>query len=143
VSWSLLPYEADIIAVSKGGKVHEIEIKISKADLAADAKKQRWRMPPYVDCYWLAVPQELKDAAIERAGEIGAGVFSASKRGDVLLAYKIKEPRRWLKRDAKPLLQAWQGGNNLSIERHRGYLRNQVWRLAALRYWDIVFKKNQ
>jgi hypothetical protein len=138
VSWSLLPYEADVIAVSKAGKVHEVEVKLTKADLKRDEKKQRWRMPPYIDCYWIAVPEEIKDVAVERANEIGAGVITVGRRGD---CNKVKEPQRWLKQDAKPMLPPhapWKGSEG-SVVRHRGELRNQVWRLAALRYWDIVF----
>lgn len=148
VSFALLPYEADIIAVSEAGTVHEIEIKVSKSDLLADAKKMRWAthpnlLPPQVDYYWLAVPKELEAEAVKRAEEIGGGVFSvySNEHGD-MLCDKIKEPRRWIPKDAAPLTR--RAYCNVRIEHvtawRRG-LQNRVWRLAAFRYWEIIFNR--
>lgn len=139
VSWALIPYEADIIAVTEAGTVHEVEIKISKADLLADAKKPRWRMRPCVDFYWLAVPQDLRDAAVERATEIGAGVFSVFPYGDAFLADKIKLSQRWITKDEAPLTTPYH--HREYVKEWRRSLQSQVWRLAAMRYWDIVFER--
>ncbi len=149
VSWALLPYEADIIAVTEAGTVHEVEIKTSKADLLADVKKMRWanhpnRLRPQVDFYWLAVPQRLQGEAVRRAEEIGAGVFSVywydrTKHYLQLRCEKIKLPRRWLNKDEAPVRYSYMRGT--PVAEHRQYVRRQVHRLASLRYWEIVFTR--
>jgi len=41
VSWGMLPYEADLLALNKNGYLHEVEIKISLADLKRDLLKKK------------------------------------------------------------------------------------------------------
>lgn len=126
-SWGLQLSEADVYAVSKAGVTHEVEVKISAADLRADARKSRWREQPIKwqsNFYWLCVPPELSVLAMERAALIGAGVYvvhgpdadSTLKYGNCVRA--LKAPR-----------------HEYAHRRDRD-LRNRVWRLAALRYWD-------
>jgi hypothetical protein len=43
VSWSLLPYEADLIALTQSGYMIEVEIKISLSDLKREDGKAKWR----------------------------------------------------------------------------------------------------
>lgn len=55
-------WESDLIAVTRGGLVHEFEIKISKSDFRADAKKKRGaalssgKGPSY---FWYVCPCDL------------------------------------------------------------------------------------
>ena len=142
VSFALLPYEADIIAVTEAGTVHEIEIKLSKSDLKADAKKQRWSQPHVVDYYWLAVPKALKEDAVKRAKEIGAGVFLVYSDEYYTLCDEIKKPRRWITKDAAPL-HHFRTIDKAYVKEWRRGLASRVYRLAALRYWDIVFARNR
>jgi hypothetical protein len=145
VSWALLPYEADVIAVSAAGPDHEIEIKTSKSDLLADTKKMRWanfpnRLRPQVDFYWLAVPGELEAEAVKRAEEIRGGVLSVYRKNSMLLCEKAKLPIRWINKDEPPMRYSYTGGT--PVAEHRRHLRNLVWRLGSLRYWDDVFQRS-
>jgi hypothetical protein len=70
VSWGLwraLGHETDLLCLSKSGCFHEVEIKISKSDLRADAKKRHRlcnREPPAVRYRWFAVPSTLATVAL-------------------------------------------------------------------------------
>jgi hypothetical protein len=53
---------ADLVFVTKAGYLTEIEVKLSLADLRADAKKEKWLKPrPHVARFFYAVPNELAD----------------------------------------------------------------------------------
>lgn len=121
VSWSSLPWEADILAVSAHGKIHEIEVKMTVSDLAKDKLKRKWAMSPapmaYVHAYWLAVPSKLEAAATKRAAEIGGGVIVVSETG---LASLVKYPNKWM---------------GPTHPRPNKVTAAALHRLAALRYW--------
>ena len=119
-----LLYEADIIAISKTGIVHEVEIKITKADLLADAKKDRWTREKnlkisQVDRYWLAVPDILAVPALARANDIGAGLFVVESGN----ANRLRYPNH---RRTSPI-------------KGRRDQRVKIWRLCAMRYWAKEF----
>jgi len=130
VSWGLpLLGEADVIAVSSSGKLHEIEIKCSRGDLRADEKKRRWlwSADARTDYYWLAVPAALRDDGMRRAEALHAGLFVASAPPDG---------------DRLPVVERLRCAHRLpsKMSVSPGDLRNRVWRLASLRYWDAVFR---
>ena len=125
--WGLL-YEADAIAVSKAGRVHELEAKSAKADLARDHKKRKWLLPAQVDYFWYVVPTALTDPAVALARPRGLGVISVSAPGanDVignsvrlLLPKPLRSQNRVRDRSDRP----------------------RLWRLAAVRYWDERIRK--
>lgn len=134
VSWGLLPWEADLVAIGKTGRVHEIEIKISAADLRADIRKQKWKnggLEGYVHAYWLAVPDKLEALARERCEQIGAGLIVCRMEGDrVLFCSKSMEPVKKFRQELKPGMMPEPKAR-----------RTALWRLAALRYWDHRFKQ--
>lgn len=83
VSWGMLPWEADLLVMSGGGFLYEVEIKISIADLKRDARKRKWAMTgqgypaaQQLRGMWFAMPEKVwshKDAAAavpDRAGVI-------------------------------------------------------------------------
>lgn len=74
VSWGMLPYEADLVVLTKSNYATEIEIKISKADLKKDKEKNHTHNSNYFKYLYFAVPEELKDFALteipEKAGLI-------------------------------------------------------------------------
>jgi hypothetical protein len=79
VAWSLLPYEADLLAMTGSGYLIEVEIKISLSDLKRDAGKAKWRWAGATDLvsrFYYAMPEALwsKPAAKECVRE-GAGVI--------------------------------------------------------------------
>jgi hypothetical protein len=56
-----LPYEADLIAVSRALYASEIEIKVSKHDLLQDPEKRKHKMqrPSKISYFYYAMPEEL------------------------------------------------------------------------------------
>lgn len=91
-SWS--GYECDLLVVTRSGKLIDVEIKLSKDDLKADLKKEKWQSytGPFHDrrpCRWpvkvwkhfVAVPAELwKDDWILHCPEI-SGVLLVNRWG--------------------------------------------------------------
>lgn len=75
-----LAWEADLLVISKRGYLTEIEIKISKADLIADARKHKFHIidrHPYnklIKNFYYAIPEHLESVFpvkyLERAGLI-------------------------------------------------------------------------
>ena len=63
VSWSILPWEADLLVLAKSNYLTEIEIKISMSDWKADASKANWRAGVWqwemVKRFYYAAPREL------------------------------------------------------------------------------------
>ena len=62
VSWGLgLAHECDLLAVSRSGYAHEVEIKVSRSDLLRDQKKDKWkRKQKMIRTLWFAIPRELE-----------------------------------------------------------------------------------
>lgn len=146
VSWGLLPWEADILALSPNNILHEIEIKVSIADLKRDLLKDKWGgmkmdpgAPPWpsalnrrtvkhrVHHFWYAVPQAMLKKACDIAEEVGAGVIGCQRvqpncanPGTTVAAVKALRPTRF------------PGPEKFEPEA----LRNQIYRLCSLRYWD-------
>ena len=144
VSWGLLDWEADIMAVSAAGVINEIEVKISAADLARDHKKMKWNhfnSPLHPRCikrlvhrFWYAVPgwPPLQAATEARAAEVGAGVIivvPGAERRSLLpyFAEVVKYPTRW-------------PGPGIDTPLKKDDRAAAIHRLASLRFWDMKFK---
>lgn len=71
VSWGLpgVNGEIDLLCMSASRVLHEVEIKVSRSDLRADAKKRHQHNHSCVAYSWFAVPEELSAAALELAPE--------------------------------------------------------------------------
>lgn len=137
VSWGFmgLPYEADLMAVSKSGDLHEIEIKISAADFRVDANKRKWVLPPRIDFFWFGIPAELEHLAALRCAVIGAG----------LLVWTPPTPEDATSRSAWPISK---GGIRVAMKPIRRRPRDrdpqktaerraELARLIGLRYWSL------
>jgi hypothetical protein len=125
VSWSILPWEADLLVVSPSGISHEVEIKVTVADLWRDRHKRKWQGEgphAYVDYFWYAVPQGMESEALERAREVGAGVMVVGHAYHPDIILQPKRSRR-VKSDAVTAAA--------------------IHRLAGLRFWDTVLKVKQ
>ena len=72
VSWAFFRHECDILSLSASGYATEVELKISKSDLKADAKKKHKHESALLKYLYFAVPDYLVDFALlnipERAG---------------------------------------------------------------------------
>ena len=95
-----LPYEADLIAVSKAGWAQEIEIKVSASDLKADKKKAKHGNGPWptkiderIQRFWYAVPENLIAVAMDTTHVPAFAGVIAVKKDDFghLHAVKIRE----------------------------------------------------
>lgn len=79
VSWSMLPYEADLLVMTPSGYLIEVETKISLSDLKRDAGKNKWRwgsQDELVSRFYYAMPAALWDkTAAKEAIRAGAGVI--------------------------------------------------------------------
>lgn len=82
VSWGFgLDWEADLICVTKSKFMHEIEIKISMNDWAADAKKSKFVNTKGWDrfkFFWYAAPIELAKRFPEVWTKDGSGIIGVS-----------------------------------------------------------------
>jgi len=122
VSWALLPWEADILAVSGSGVVNEIEIKTSVSDLKRDLAKSKWRVPgwpwSHIDRFWLAGPSWMESQMRERALAVGGGVIVVSDSGFVSVAVAAARHR----------------------DRRVDITASAIHRLTSLRFWDKEFE---
>jgi hypothetical protein len=126
VSWGLacLGHEADVLVLSAAGYASEIEIKVSKADLLRDSDKRHQHESGIVKAFWFAVPSRLGDWALAHIPE-SAGLLVVSerwRRGGPGAVYEAKRKRApSLRPDSRRFTDAE---------------REQLARLAAMRYWD-------
>jgi len=82
-SWGLyvggkIMHECDILMLSQVGYATEIEIKVSKADLLKDDKKEHGHEHPYIKSLWFAVPEKLAETALTVIPQ-RAGLYSVKK----------------------------------------------------------------
>jgi hypothetical protein len=135
VSYGFLPYEADMIVMSKSGYLTEIEIKRSYSDFCADFKKDAIaHNSEYIKEFYYAVPKEIakkcvstyckchgiKDLDIGNTGVHPAHFITYDENGVVRV------------------LGVGSTGNNRKL-----YLEEQlsIARLGAMRVWKYKFIK--
>ena len=92
VSWSFLPYEADLVVLTGSSYATEIEIKISKTDLKKDKEKNHNHDSNYFKYLYFAVPQKLAEFALTEIPE-KAGLYEIIDNGARLLVRQIKPPK--------------------------------------------------
>lgn len=133
VSWSLLPYEADLLAMTGSGYLVEVEIKVSLADLKRDAAKAKWNSRAFgelVSRFYYAMPLPLweKDSAKECVPE-GSGVIVVAVRDTGIRASIAIEAAR---RPARPLTPRQQF-DLARVGSYRAWSPHQKHRLRQLR----------
>ena len=67
-------HECDLLSLTKSNYATEIEIKISRADLKKDKHKKHGHNHNHIKYLWFAVPEKLKDLALEEIPE-RAGLY--------------------------------------------------------------------
>ena len=142
VSWSLLPYEADLICVTQSGYMIEVETKISMADLKRDRDKAKWRYRQFTELvsrFYYAVPSKLADHPnfMDHVRE-GAGVIVVSRDPRWGLVGSTK--REATKTSARPLTK----GEQFKLARvasFRVWSPQQRHRLRQLKAEDEMEKK--
>ena len=134
VHWGMNMHECDLLIVSKAGYVTEVEIKISRAGLKADAKKSHGHRSNWIKYLYFAVPDYiiadgnvLKDDVMamipERAGIITVKPFLSS-----MDPWNDGNPR--CKRIREPTA-------NKAATTMGDLDRYKVARLGALRIWGL------
>lgn len=114
-------HECDLLILSKSGVLHEVEIKISKADLLADKRKRHTHDSKIIKRLWFAVPEHLKDFAIDHIPE---------KAG---LIYVVRQMIRGSIRESCHVVK---------MPKHKGKdkpdqaLVAHMYELMAMRYWS-------
>lgn len=132
VSWGLLPWEADLIAMTSSGYLHEVEIKISIADLKRDPKKAKWRggwehYHRLVKSRWFAMPEKVwqhKDAV--GCVPDGAGVIT------------VREPRSQWDSGVEVAREAIENKDARALTETEQF---QLARLQAMRHWSKLARE--
>lgn len=113
-------HECDLLALTASGYAHEIEIKISVADLRRDGQKQHHHQSQRVKCLWFAAPAEMREAMLEHV-PVEAGIILV---GDGWPGWEIvRKPT--VRRGARKFTDA---------ERYA------LARLGTIRYWTWAHK---
>jgi len=102
ISWSYLPWEADMISVTKANYLHEFEIKISKPDFERDFDKfkhrlfrspnlgSRTKIPNY---FWYVAPIKAIPLCVPIYAGLIEVVQNSNSRGKIGLVH-AKKPKR-------------------------------------------------
>jgi len=101
VSWGFFIHECDLLIVTKAGYCYEVEIKISRADLKADAKKRHGHRSDRLRKLFFAIPGQMLssiDLIPSHAGvfSVWAGGYCKKEReAQTLPAQPISESERF------------------------------------------------
>jgi hypothetical protein len=124
VHWGMNMHECDLLVVSKAGYCTEVEIKISRADLRADARKKHGHECRRIKYLYFAISDCVKtylDLVPERAGII---IVSRSEFDpDTIRCKRVRDPT--CQKYAPKMTE---------LERYK------VARLGALRIWGLKRK---
>ncbi len=115
VSWGLGVHECDLLIVSRNNYASEVEIKVTHADLRADAKKRHKHESHKIKRLWFALPEKL-EACLADVPE-RAGVLLVGKTGRITVV-------------RKPV-------DNCEARALSNDERLRVARLGAIRIWDL------
>jgi hypothetical protein len=118
VSWGIGLHECDLLVIRDSGYAIEVEIKISKSDLRADAKKEHHHLSNRIKELYFAIPDYLEDC-IEYIPE-RAGVLVLSRYQGGLSCYT--------KRKAK---------FNLNCRKFTQEEQLKVAHLGTMRIWNL------
>jgi len=85
-----LNYEADLVVVTRSRCAYEVELKVSKSDLKADARKKHHHDGAMFKGLWFAMPENIyeQDLVPERAG-----VLLVKKAGTIKYVHVERKPK--------------------------------------------------
>lgn len=127
VYWGMNVHECDLLVVSKAGYLTEIEIKVSRSDLKADAKKWHGHESDRIKRLFFALPDYLENIdCIEMVPE-RAGIIIVKPKDNVPGEYPYS-PRCREIRPAK---------RNPAATKISEADRYKIARLGALRIWRL------
>jgi len=120
ISWGFLVHECDLLCVTKGHYLWEIEIKVTKADLIRDKKKYHGHLDNRIKRLYFAIPDYLENE-IRHIPE-RAGVIIADTRHERLRCRMLRRPKE-------------NSGYKISDEEY-----TKLAHLAAMRIWGLKLK---
>ena len=132
ISWGMLPYEADLIGISKSGQVTEVEIKRSLSDLRADYRKDHRHDAPCVTYFYYCVPESLVEQAkkVILKNEQKRRVVPISEKDCPALLFFTEEGEIRQTGFGTPRRFGYHQADDKDIK--------DAGRLASLRYWDAA-----
>ena len=98
VSWGLGIHECDLLIVRASGYLIEVEIKISKADLIKDSKKEHKHIDKRIKELYFALPDYLENCIEYIPERAGILLVSKGKNG-----YYVKIIRNAFKNNTNPI----------------------------------------
>lgn len=145
-------YEADVLGVTMNARLIDIEVKISRSDFRADARKDKWwrthgygrlvggkyELPPRTQREWplrvwkhyYCMPAEVwRDDLMAAAGSPRSGILTISRQDSATTPYVIRCVRR-----AQP---------NKDADRLKHESILDIARLANLRMWDAYGREHR
>lgn len=128
--------EADLLCLSKSNIFHEVEIKISLADMKNEAKKRRSRYCNVVAYKWIAAPEEIAAKALElECIPRTWGVISVSARwvGEHKYGFGRVEPDHWTFKTKKLRLPKRQDTVAVSNDKIVAFYRTGIMRMWTKR----------
>ena len=134
LSWSILPYEADLIGISRSGQVTEVEIKRSIADLRADYKKDHRHDADCVTYFFYCVPEKL----VEKAKSVI--LECEQKRYVVPITEKDCPALLYYNEKGQIFHTSFGKAKRFGYHRVSSEDRENAGRMASLRYWDLLEK---
>ncbi len=120
VSFGLLPYEADLLIMSKSGYLTEIEIKRSWSDFLADFKKKHTHNHKLIKYFYYAVPKNILERVEAFLNERGVKCGLLQYNEDCRVCY------------IKLCGNTVYPGRKLFLEEQL-----QLARLGVMRYWNV------
>ncbi|ASD50429.1 hypothetical protein FDI24_gp148 [Acidovorax phage ACP17] len=135
-------YECDLLAIEKGMRIIDIEVKISRADLKADMKKDKWwhtlswrcegppnprPWPPKVWKHWFALPEGIWDDSLYSSIPANSGVMLMEDNRQRIRIARAPRPNR----DA-PKIEAADAINLARLSNYRLWgAQQRIWELEG------------
>ena len=93
VSWGMFMHECDLLSLNMNGYATEIEIKTSRQDIRNEKKKKHNHDHEMIKHLYFAVPEELREFALENIPE-RAGLYVIGKNSmDHLQAFEVRKSK--------------------------------------------------
>lgn len=141
LSWSLLPYEADLIIMNKSGYITEFEIKRSFEDLKKDFRKNIFHNSELINRFYYVLPKSIEEKTLklfDKHLEDENYVKIFGKSTNIIKHYPAVI---WYEDDGK---MSTNNGSPYLWGKHRKlFLEERVTllRLLNMRYWNLRRKE--
>jgi len=143
LSWSLLPYEADLVIMNKTGYVTEFEIKRSFEDFKKDFKKEIFHISELIYRFNYVLPKSIEEEVYKELDK-----HLDDEKYVKLFGKSTKDFKRY------PSIIFYDEDGNLTTNKSMSYLCGKhrklfleekvtLLRLLSIRYWNLREKVKQ